>query len=120
MLDNARINLSRHDTRSSVLHCATAIEVALKKIIIAYLDTKVTDSLLKDYVLKQADGYSKLVELCKKCSISLAGLPNVKETVVDIRNRVIHGGYVPTREGANTAYENTRQALAVLKTPMFE
>lgn len=120
MLNHARVNLSRHDNRSAVLHCATAIEVALKKLIIAYLDTKVTDGPLKDYVLKQADGYSKLVELCKKCSISLAGLPNVKETVVDIRNRVIHGGYVPTRQEAKVAYDNTRQALTVLQTPMFE
>ena len=120
MLDNARISLSRHDTRSAVLHCATAIEIALKKLIIAFLDTKVTDDPLKDYVLKQADGYSKLMELCKKCLISLAGLANVKETVVDIRNRVIHGGYVPTRQEAKVAYDNTRQALAVLKTPMFE
>ena len=120
MLDNARVNLSRKDTRSAVLHCATAIELVLKKVIIAYLDSKRTEDTVKEIVLRQADGYSRLVELCKRCSISLAGLPNVKETVVDIRNRVIHGGYVPTREEANKAYENTRQALAVLKTPMFE
>lgn len=120
MLDNARVNLSRKDTRSAVLHCATAIELVLKKLIIAYLDATVSDNSLKDFVLRQADGYFRLVELCKRCSISLAGIPNVKETVVDIRNRVIHGGYVPTRQEANKAYEDTRQALAVLKTPMFE
>ena len=120
MVDNARMNLSRQDTRSAVLHCATAIEFVLKKLVIAYLDAKVSDNSLKDFVLRQADGYSRLVELCKRCSISLAGLPNVKETVVDIRNRVIHGGYVPLRQEANKAYEDTRQALAVLKTPMFE
>lgn len=120
MLDNARVNLSRRDTRSAVLHCATAIEVALKKLTVSYLDVTVTDNSLKEYILRQADGYSRLVDLCKRCSISLEGLPDVKETVMDIRNRVIHGGYVPTREGANTAYENTRQALSVLKTPMFE
>lgn len=120
MLDNARISLSRHDTRSAVLHCATAIEVVFKKLVINRLDAFVADESLKDYVLKQADGYSKLVELCKKCSISLVGVPNVKETVVDIRNRVIHGGYVPTHQEAKVAYNNTRQALAVLKTPMFE
>ena len=120
MLDNARVNLSRRDTRSAVLHCATAIEVALKKLTVSYLDVTVTDNSLKEYILRQADGYSRLVDLCKRCSVSLEGLPNVKETVIDIRNRVIHGGYVPTREEANKAYENTRQALAVLKTPMFE
>ena len=120
MLDNARVNLSRKDTRSAVLHCATAIELVLKKLIIAYLDTTVSDNSLKDFVLRQADGYSRLVELCKRCLISLAGLPNVKETVIDIRNRVIHGGYVPSRQEATKAYEDTRQALAVLKTPMFE
>ena len=120
MLDNARMNLSRRDTRSAVLHCATAIEVALKKLTVSYLDVTVTDNSLKEYILRQADGYSRLVDLCKRCSVSLEGLPDVKETVMDVRNRVIHGGYVPTREEANKAYENTRQALAVLKTPMFE
>lgn len=120
MLDNARVNLSRKDTRSAVLHCATAIEIRLKKLFVAYLDAKKTEDTVKEIVLRQADGYSKLVELCKRCSISLADLPNVKETVVDIRNRVIHGGYVPTLQEATKAYEDTRQALAVLKTPMFE
>ena len=120
MLDNARVNLSRRDTRSAVLHCATAIEVALKKLTVSYLDVTVTDNSLKEFILRQSDGYSRLVDLCKRCSVSLEGLPDVKETVIDIRNRVIHGGYVPTRGEANKAYENTRQALAVLKTPMFE
>lgn len=41
-------------------------------------------------------------------------------TTNDVRNRVIHGGYVPTRQEASVAYDNTRQALSVLKTPMFE
>jgi hypothetical protein len=40
--------------------------------------------------------------------------------VYSIHNRVIHGGYVPTRQEAKVAYDNTRQALTVLKTPMFE
>ena len=120
MLDNARVNLSRRDTRSAVLHCATAIEVALKKLTVSYLDVTVTDNSLKEYILRQADGYSKLVDLCKRCSVSLESLPNVKEAVMDIRNRVIHGGYVPTRQEAKVAYDNTRQSLAVLKTPMFE
>ena len=120
MFDNARVNLSRSDTRSAVLHCATAIEVALKKLTVSYLDVTVTDNSLKEYILRQADGYSRLVDLCKRCSVSLEGIPNVKETVMDIRNRVIHGGYVPTPGEANKAYENTRQALVVLKTPMFE
>lgn len=120
MLNHARVNLSRYDTRSAVLHCATAIEVVFKKLVITRLDAIVADESLKEFVLKQADGYTKLVELCKKCSISLAGLPNVKETVINVRNRVIHGGYVPTRQEAKVAYDNTRQTLSVLKTPMFE
>lgn len=120
MLDNARRNLSRKDFRSTVLHCATAIEFRLKKLLVAFLDVKITDKTIKEYVLKQADGYSKLVELCKKCSIPLDGVPNVKETIFDVRNRVIHGGYLPTYHEANVAYENTRQTLSILKTQMFE
>lgn len=71
-------------------------------------------------VMKQADGYAKLVELCKKLKISLTGLDNVKDNVMRVRHRVIHGGYVPTYEEANMAYSETRKALRVLGVAMFE
>lgn len=31
MLDNAKMNLIRHDTRSAVLNCATSIEIVIRK-----------------------------------------------------------------------------------------
>lgn len=120
MLNNARINLSNDDTRATVLNCATAIEVALKRNLSSYLDENNIPQPLKDYVLKQADGFAKLIELCKKLGISLAGLPNVQESVINIRNRVIHGGYVPSNKESQVAYGKTREVLKVLNVPMFE
>ena len=120
MLGNAQMNMSRHDTRAAVLNCATAIEVMLKKRIIAYFDSNAVPTCLKDHVLKKADGYRKLKDLCKSLSISLAGMPNVQVDVMEIRHRVIHGGRIPTFEEANTALECTRKTLAVMKEPMFE
>ena len=120
MLGNARMNMARHDTRASILNCATSIEVMLKKMISDYFVETHTTVELQDYILRQADGYSKLVELCKKMKLSLGGLPNVQETVMKIRNRVIHGGYVPSFEEANKAYKDTRESLKVMNVPIFE
>ena len=120
MLNNARINFAHHDTRSTVLNCATAIEVMLKKKVYAYFDKNNIPQNLRDYVSNKADGFGELIKLCKKLSINLIGMPNVEFVVFHIRNRVIHGGYIPSYEEAQTAYDNTKEALKVLNVPMFE
>lgn len=120
ILDNARINLSHQDTRATILNCATVIEIMLKKIISAHLNSVSSSSALTDYVMRQADGYTKQVELCKKFSLPLRDMPKIHETVIALRNRVIHGGYVPTTQEAQTAYDNTRSALAEHNVQMFE
>ena len=120
MLGNAQMNILRHDWRATVLNCATAVEVTIKKKIIAYFDESSVPVELREYILKQADGLPKLKALCKSLSISLTGLPNVQDEIMKIRHRVIHGGYVPTPEEANKAYECARLALESQKAPIFE
>ena len=120
LLNNARENLFHHDFRATVLNCATAIEIALKQKVSAYFASNHTAPELQSYLFKQADGYSKLVGLCKAMGISIVGLPGVDETVIKIRNKVIHGGYTPTNNEAKTAYMNTRSSMTTLGMPMFE
>ena len=120
MLGNAQMNISRHDWRAAVLNCATAIEVMIKKKIMAYFDESSVPLELQEHVLKQADGLPKLKDLCKSLSISLTGLPNVQDEIMKIRHRVIHSGYVPTPEEANKAYESARLALESQNAPVFE
>lgn len=120
MLNNARINFANHDTRATVLNCATAVEVMLKKEVFAYLSRNNIPLELRDYVLKRADGFDKLMALCKSLNIDLTRLPNIKKIVMDIRNRVIHGGYIPSKEEAQNAYNITTEALKVMNVPMFE
>lgn len=120
MLGNARMNLSRHDFRAAVLNCATSVEVMLKKMVADYFTSTYTTGELQEYVMKQADGYSKLLELCKKLKISLSGMTYVQESIMKVRHRVIHGGYVPTCEEADKAYKTTRQVLSARSVPMFE
>ena len=120
MLDNSRQNVSLHDTRAAVLNCATSIEVMLKKRISEYLDNSSTIEPIKDYVMRQADGYSKLAGLSKRFGLSLDRMPSVQDVVFKVRDRVIHGGYVPSYEEANNAYDCTRAALLALGIPMFE
>lgn len=52
--------------------------------------------------------------------ISLDEMPNVDHSVMQIRHKVIHGGYVPTKAEASIAYNDTRKALLMLVVPMFE
>lgn len=120
MLDNVRVNLLRKDTRAAVLNCATAIEIVLKKKVSDYCVSNQTRKELQDYLLKQADGYSKLAGLCKALGISLEGLPNIEQSVMKLRNKVIHVGYSPSILEANTAYRDTRDSLAALGVSMFE
>lgn len=120
LLDNARANILRLDTRAAVLNCATAIEIVLKKMVSAYCESNHVSVELQNYVLKQADGYSKLAGLCKALGLSLDGIPNIEETVIRVRNRVIHGGYTPPVNEANTAYLDTRATLSQLGISMFE
>ena len=120
LLNNARVNLTRYDTRAAVLNCATSIEVMLKKRLANHLDLVTSSKSLKNYILKQADGYSKQIELCKLLNIQLTGISSVPEKVISIRHRVIHGGYTPTQEEAGNAYRCTKDALMAFKEPMFE
>lgn len=120
MLNNARINLTHNDTRATVLNCATAIEVMLKRKVSTYLEDNNIPQAIMDYVLKQSDGYDKLIGLCNRFGIKLTGLPDVKKKIVEIRNHVIHGGYIPSNRESQVAYGNTREALRILNVPMFE
>lgn len=120
MLNNARINLSNYDTRATVLNCATAIEVMLKRKVSTYLEDNKIPQAIMDYVLKQSDGYDKLMGICNRFGINLTRLPDLKNKVVEIRNRVIHGGHIPSYQESQAAYYNTREALRVLNVPMFE
>lgn len=120
LLWSARTYLSHQDMRAAVLNCATCIEITLKKKISDYFDANHTPNELQEYVFKKADGYAQLVELSKKLKISHIGLPNVQKTVINPRNRVIHGGYVPSYEEATIAYRDTRGLLQFLDVPLFE
>ena len=48
------------------------------------------------------------------------GMSNVKEAVMEIRNRVIHGGHIPSNDESHAAYEITKEVLKLLNVPMFE
>ena len=120
LLDNARVNLKHNDTRAAILNCATSIEITLKRKLTEYLVSSSVPSVLKDYVLERADGFSRQIEFCKRFSVSLSGMNNIQDCVINPRNRVIHGGYNPSYQEASKAYNLTRETLIALGIPMFE
>lgn len=120
LLDNARVSLSNCDSRAAVLNCATALEVTLKRLLSEYLDTLTESSSLKAFVMSKANSFKQQVELCGKFSIPVTGITDVQKPVIDIRHKVIHGGYMPNLQEANKAYDVTRKALQALGVAMFE
>lgn len=61
-----------------------------------------------------------MVEVLKKLSIPLKDMNDVKAHVMDVRNRVIHGGYSPTHNEVYKSLACTRDALTALDVKMFE
>lgn len=111
--------LARCEYREVVLNCATIIEITLKEQIEAYLDKQGTADDIKKYVLKSADGFSKILEIMKKFGIPTDNCGTIKQGTADIRNKVIHGRHFPTKEEADQAIKDAKLIMKQYNVPLF-
>ena len=119
LLADVKRCLARCEYREVVLNCATIIEITLKEQIEAYLDKQGTADDIKKYVLKSADGFSKILEIMKKFGISTDNCGTIKQGTADIRNRVIHGRHFPTKEEADQAIKDAKLIMKQYNVPLF-
>ena len=119
LLADVKRYLARCEYREVVLNCATIIEITLKEQIEAYLDKQGTADDIKKYVLKSADGFSKILEIMKKFGIPTDNCGTIKQGTADIRNRVIHGRHFPTKEEADQAIKDAKLIMKQYNVPLF-
>ncbi len=111
--------IERNEYREVILNCATIIEKTLKEQIGAYLDKEKTTSVIKEHILKSADGFNKILEVMKKFGIPSDNCGAIKNSTIDIRNRVIHGGYFPTKEEVEKSVEDAKLIIKQYNVSLF-
>ena len=109
----------RSEYREVVLNCATIIEKTLKDQIRGYLNQQKTADDITEFILKSADGFDKILKAMKRFGLSVDNCNNIKDRTIFIRNRVIHGGYFPTRVEAEQAIEDAKQIIKQYNVPLF-
>lgn len=111
--------IKRNEYREAILNCATIIEKTLKEQIGAYLDKENTTSIITEFILKSADGFDKILKVMKKFGLSVDNCNDIKDRTIFIRNRVIHGGYFPTKEEVERAIEDAKLIMKQYNVPLF-
>lgn len=119
LLADVKRCLARCEYREVVLNCTTIIEITLKEQIEAYLDKQGTADDIKKYVLKSADGFNKIVKAMKKFGIPTDNCGTIKQGTADIRNKVIHGRYFPTKEEVDQAIKDAKLIMKQYNVPLF-
>ena len=112
--------LARGEYREVVLNCATIIEKTLKEEIISYLDKEQTGENIKKQILKHANGYNKTRKLLEDFKITIdIDYNKISTGTIDIRNKVIHGGYFPTREEVVQAIKDAKLVIREHNVQIF-
>ena len=120
LVTKANNDLRSNDYRGCVLNCASAIEVTIRRELERYLEDNHIPEELVVYIFGQANGYVKYIELLKKLKLPTSNNDQIKINVMDIRNRVIHGGFTPDFKAAENCLKITRDFLRNQKVKMFE
>lgn len=104
--------------RKSVLDCATAIEVCFSLVIGHNLSV---EDKLKNYLERKHNSLRLKRSLLKALGLLIPNPELEYDKHLDkVRNRVIHGGYDPTREEARKAFKLTQDTLYYLLSKIYE
>lgn len=116
--ESARSFLDVMDNRNCFLSLATMVEIVYKQRMDEYFIKKNIPTELCEYLKKNTDGIPRYAQLFKKLGIEYHD-NGVKDTIMTIRNRVIHANYQPTSQEAFEAYKVGGDFLREYRVPMF-
>lgn len=111
--------VKRNEYREVILNCATIIEKTFKEQIKAYLNKENTSDIIKEHILKTADGFGKILKVMNKFGIPSYFCAQIKKSTIDIRNKVIHGGYFPSKEEVDQAIKDAILIVNQYNVPIF-
>ena len=113
LLRDAYNHKAKNEYRRSVLDASTAIEIAFTSKILTTLENKnITDESLKRSILNKYHSVRGRVELLRSLEVILPCSPkDYSNTLSEIRNKSIHGGYVPTLSEVDEIINIARRTL---------
>lgn len=97
--------------RNTILNCAMTIEVALKRLLRNSLSSISINGAITDYLIKGADGLSKIERLMKLINLPKYNFADIRTNIFNVRNKIIHGGFYPSAAQASTALKLTQSML---------
>ena len=109
----------RCEHREVILNCATIIEKTLRDQVIEYLEQKQTDDKIIFHIRKTLDGFSKIKKAMRNLSLPLNGINEIESGTINLRNRIIHGGYIPNKEEAEKAIVDAKDIIKQYNVSLF-
>ncbi len=119
LLSDVNRCLARKEFREVVLNCAIIIEKTLKEQIVDYLDKEQTAMRIKDHILRLADGFTKISDTMKKFGMLTDNHQKIKKGTIEVRNRIIHGGYFPTILEVEQAIDDAKFIIQQYNVKLF-
>ena len=117
LFDFALDNKFTSDYRACILYCASLTEILLKRDLEKHLDDCITSEKLRNRLIKDSNSYSKIIRYLKNVSV----LPNIDaKGLFDTRNKIIHGGYVPTEIEASDAIKVSKAFIDYYHINIYE
>ena len=95
------------------------IEKTLKEQIVDYLDKEQTAMRIKDHILRLADGFTKISDMMKKFGMLTDNHQKIKKGTIEVRNRIIHGGYFPTILEVEQAIDDAKFIIQQYNVKLF-
>lgn len=122
LLINVKKDILNHQYKEAVLFSAIIIEKTLKDEVVNYLGLHNTEEKITEYISSNIDGFQKIRKAIKKLEIASDNteLHRIGAGTIHIRNRVMHGGYPPSKEEALQAYKDARYIIDYYKVKLFE
>lgn len=114
ILNSARDAQVRQQWRRVVVDCGTALEIALERHVRVLLTNGATEQAVVEALLEKYRMLSGRVDLARRLDSSVPSL----ERLVKLRNRSVHGGFVPTAKDAADSI-NQAETLIQRLTPVL-
>lgn len=111
LLASAMTHVSNENYRTCILDSATAVELTLSEVISKSISEHGGDGKLSELLLK-GKTLGGLVGLAKGLSVPVPD--DISKNLIEVRNRVMHAGYLATERQARSAVRVAQEVIADL------
>ncbi len=109
LINEARIQLEFQDFRRTVIDCSTALEITLTRVCEKKLLEISNENFVKNILTNKYRTLGNKLQLSFFLEILIDD--GFHEDIVNLRNKIIHKGYKPSNQEANTAFKKSQKII---------